>query len=255
WLESIDALKVSDVAALPEPDEEPAPLVASLPVTSRGVLLLSYFVGEKAVFAVTGKPARPQVRRIDKGEEQLSELVEQMTVDLLASVAGAGRTDSSAVRLSGLLLDDFDPAGAQALLVLPDGPLWALPFDALPLAGGGVLGDSAPTVIAPTVSVISQLQRRAQSPRGPRLWRVLAGGGPEAGPEFPPIPGTAGQVIAISELIPGTVSLTEAAASRQQLTHHIRTATHVHIAAHAFGTPDDDLPHIVLSDGHGGPDR
>jgi tetratricopeptide (TPR) repeat protein len=255
WLESIAALKAGDLPALSEPEEEPAPLVASLPVTSRGVLVLSYFVGLNATFAVMGKPANPRVRRIGKGEGQLSELVEEMTFELLASASRAGRTDSSAVSLSRLLLDDFDPADAQALLLLPDGPLWALPFDALPLAGGGVLGDRVPTVVAPTVSVISQLQSRARSPRGPQHWRMLAVGSPAAGPEFPPIPGTAGQVAAIAGLIPGTVSLTGSAAGRQQLTHHLRTATHVHIAAHAFGTPDDYLPHIVLSDGLGGPDR
>jgi len=257
WAESIATLDTGDLTRqLTMSRSKSGTVTYRLPPTTGGGLILSYFVGPNATFIVSGKIANPRVRRIDVGEAQLSELVEAVTFDLLASSSRAGRAQTNAADLSRLLLDDFDPAGAQALFVLPDGPLWALPFDALPVVGtSGVLGDRVPTVIAPTISVLSQLQERAGDSPDPTHWRMLAVGSPAAGPEFPPIPGTAEQVSAITQLVPGATTLTGSAASRPQLTHHLPTATHVHIAAHAFGTPDDDMPHIMLSNGADGPDR
>jgi tetratricopeptide (TPR) repeat protein len=257
WAESIAALDTGGLTKeLATSRPESGTVSYRLPPTARGGLILSYFVGPNATFIVSGKVANPRVRRIDIGEAQLSELVEAMTFDLLGSSSRAGRAQASAVELSRLLLDEFDPAGARALFVLPDGPLWALPFDALPVVGtSGVLGDRVPSVIAPTISLLTQLQERAGDPPDPTHWRMLAVGTPAAGPEFVPIPGTAEQVSAIAQLMPGTTTLTGPSANRLQLTRHVTSATHVHIAAHAFGTPDDDMPHIVLSNGTDGPDR
>lgn len=62
---------------------------------------------------------------------------------------GAGRRVSAAVlstALRGL------PAGIKRLLIVPHGPLYRVPFQALPL-GSGVLGDRAVITISPSVSL------------------------------------------------------------------------------------------------------
>ena len=62
---------------------------------------------------------------------------------------GAGRRVSAAVlstALRGL------PAGIKRLLIVPHGPLYRVPFQALPL-GNGVLGDRAVITISPSVSL------------------------------------------------------------------------------------------------------
>jgi CHAT domain-containing protein/tetratricopeptide (TPR) repeat protein len=257
WAESL-----SDLGA----GEDSAQIIASrptsgiiegnLPITARGGCVLSFFVGSNMTFIASGTAANPQIRRIGVGEDALRELVEGMTFDLLASPSRSERRQHYATRLAELLLDDFDPKDTRALFILPDGPLWALPFGALPLPGTpGYLGDQVPILIAPALQVLQLLHERFGRPPEKDSWQVVALGAPAAGAGFPPIGGTAEQVAAIAGLFPGMMPpLTGAAATRRELSSRITTATHVHLAAHAFGSPDDDSPYIVLSDGRDGPD-
>ncbi|WP_239396506.1 CHAT domain-containing protein [Frankia sp. CiP3] len=256
WTESLAALApVERIGGLTGQTRSTRTIRYQRPTTAGGGFVLNFFVGPNATFIASGPPARPAVRRIDVGEDALRDLVEDVIFELLASPSRGGADRTNTVALGRLLLAGVDLADTRRLFVLPDGPLWALPFDALPLPDdAGSLGDELPVVIAPSLPVLSRLSERAGEPPHIAQWRVLALGGPAAGPDFPAIPGTVEQVSAIGRRLPGTCTLTGKRASRQTLAQQITTATHIHIAAHAFGTPDSDVPHIVLSDGADGPD-
>ncbi|WP_405603027.1 CHAT domain-containing protein [Streptomyces sp. NBC_01410] len=113
------------------------------------------------------------------------------TLDLL-SVLRSG--DRATERLA-LTVDDLRPlsallpprliaalsaSGPQDLLIVPAGELWAVPWGALPLEGGLVLGEAARFVICPSLTIQRQLATRyvkalpTPSPRSPLdvdVWR------------------------------------------------------------------------------------
>lgn len=155
-----------------------------------------------------------------------------------------------------VLLEELDLSRAQAVFVFPDGPLWDVPFDAIPIPGRtDCLGEAVPIVVAPALRVLAQIQRRATAPLGASKWRMVALGDPAAGSRYEPIPGTGRQVEMLRTIIPTTIPLVRQDANRHELLKHIATASHIHLAAHAEARQVDDEPHIVLSDGRNGPDR
>jgi CHAT domain-containing protein/tetratricopeptide (TPR) repeat protein len=72
------------------------------------------------------------------------------------------------------------PAGVTSLLVIPDGPLHRLPFDALRLADGRAAVERWAIGLAPSASLAATLWRRRDTGApGPEHTRILALGDPE----------------------------------------------------------------------------
>jgi Tfp pilus assembly protein PilF len=72
------------------------------------------------------------------------------------------------------------PAGVTRLVVVPDGPLHRIPFDALRLADGRYVVERYAVSVAPSAVVVAALRRREEERGGParRPVRVLAFGDP-----------------------------------------------------------------------------
>lgn len=91
----------------------------------------------------------------------------------------------SAVVLPEAMLSSLDSSGANDdVVVVPSGPLWAVPFPALPTPGGRVLAHMAAVSVVPSLRVAAAAaQRRAQRrPRGTTAeLRVLAHFGTTSG--------------------------------------------------------------------------
>jgi len=114
-----------------------------------------------------------QAKRGDDGTRPIPKTPEEWQAD-------AAEADRIAAELGELLLEPVAERLRQArtLLLLPDGPLWALPFQALTVAGG-VVGDLIPVHYAPSATVLVRERAGRSGAGGGR--GVLALGDPEFG--------------------------------------------------------------------------
>ncbi len=166
--------------------------------------------------------------------------------------AGAGKQVAATVlstALRGL------PARIKRLVIVPQGPLYRVPFQALPL-GAGVLGDRAVVTIAPSVSMALAY---AAAPRSVTA-RVLALGAGDTeiqslipqslelnveraqrGNPLAPLQAAADEARAAAAWAPGSLALTGSDASEAALKRDARGSyTVLHAAAHAL-TSDQAL--------------
>jgi CHAT domain-containing protein len=88
-------------------------------------------------------------------------------------------------------------AGRSRLVVVPDGPLWELPFAALAPGPGRYLLDDAAIALAPSLTTLIALEAaRPAATSGDRLFAL----GNPSDPELPPLPETERQVLALARL-------------------------------------------------------
>lgn len=246
WAETLTPLSRPTGAKRFHPDGLPAE-------TAPDLYLLSFFTGPNALFVMHGLGGRLQARRVDVPETELRELVQAATFDLLATPSRAGPETANLERLSTLLLQGVDPRGARAIHVLPDGPLWAAPFDALPCGGGGrALGTVAPIVTSPSIHVIRSMRRRGRVTAQPSRPLVVAR--PAAGDAMPDLPGAEQQAVVIKQAFPEIQVLQFTQATKARALAAMPETTHIHIAAHAVARAGEP-PYILLCDGLGGPER
>jgi CHAT domain-containing protein len=242
WAESLASLGTSADAASQTPELDPRTHV------------LSFFVNHRATFVAHGRPGSVAVTSIDTDAASLRVLVEQVMCSLLRSRSRATEPDPAAVELSEVLRPVLDLNDADALLVLPDGPLWNLAFEALPWSGRAEpLGEIVPITITPGLGVTDMLLRRS-SGEPSRDWRLVALGDPASDYGSRPEQ-TRRQLEQLAELDPSTVILAGNAATRENLRSHLLDATHLHFAGHAQGEAAGAEPFLVLSDGAGRQDR
>jgi CHAT domain-containing protein/tetratricopeptide (TPR) repeat protein len=100
---------------------------------------------------------------------------------LVALLEEGARPDGLAMRLGAALLEPAAgllPSGITRLLVVPDGPLHRLPFDALRLADGDAAIERWAIGLAPSASLAATLWRRGADDSSTAPSRVLALGDP-----------------------------------------------------------------------------
>jgi CHAT domain-containing protein len=135
--------------------------------------LLEYVVDPKATHLFVLTPAAgsspPSLRalRLDVTAVTLAREVEAFRASL------AERSPAyvaSARRLYDLLVRPVEESlrGREVLTIVPDGPLWGLPFQALMKGRRHLLEDHA-LHTAPSLSVLAEMQARRRSPRSPDL--------------------------------------------------------------------------------------
>ena len=169
-----------------------------------------------------------------------------------ATGVGAGRRVAAAVLASAL---NGLPAGIKRLVIVPQGPLYRVPFQALPFRNG-VVGDRVVVTIAPSVSLALAY---AEQPRSVPA-RVLAFGAgdtevasatpqslelsverSERGNPLAALTAAADEARAAAGWAPGSLVLTGAEASESALKRESRGSfTVLHAAAHAL-TSDQAL--------------
>jgi tetratricopeptide (TPR) repeat protein len=160
--------------------------------------------------------------------------------------AGAGRQVAAAVLGNALRML---PSSIKRLVVIPQGPLYRVPFHALPV-GAGVLGDRAIVTVAPSVSLAMAY---AADPRIVPAQVLALGAGDtevssatpasleinversERGNPLAPLQAAADEARAAAGWSVGSLSLTGASASESALKRESRGAyTVLHTAAHAL---------------------
>lgn len=150
-------------------------------LTDDGSALLEYAVSDKKtfLFAITKGPSGPQLRVHEIALEQnaLSRLAKRYRDKL-----GAGDLDfqPAARELYDLLLKPAQSqlVGKTNLIIVPDGPLWDLPFQALQDERGKYLIEKAAVSYAPSLTALKEMSKKAKArTRGDGL-ELLAFGNP-----------------------------------------------------------------------------
>jgi CHAT domain-containing protein/tetratricopeptide (TPR) repeat protein len=228
------------------------------PLLENGTLLLEYALTARSayLFAVSADAAGQPVLAVHRIELASDVLVRQAR-DLRARLAARDLDFARpAEQLYAALVAPAAAAvrRARRLVVVPDGPLWDLPFQALRPAGGRYLIEQLPISYAPSLSVLRDMhvQRVASVHSGANL---LAIGNPALGPgaarrapaafmdaPLAPLPQAEAQVRGIARLYdPGTTAVRVGSAARESWlkaqASHYRI---LHFATH--GVLDDASP-------------
>jgi CHAT domain-containing protein len=141
------------------------------------------------------------------------------------------------------------------IYIMPDGPLWLLPFDLLTfshLSGDAeepLLADIAPITLGPSMAVLSHLSKGPEILH-PDEWKLALIGHPELPQDATPIDGTGVQIRSIRDMAPSPTQVTvlaEGKAVKAQAMDEMSWATHIHLATHA--EQRDDSPRLILTDG------
>ena len=147
--------------------------------------------------------------------------------------------EATAARLDAALLAPLRTGGTGELVVVPTGPLHALPWAALPS-----LRDRAVTV-APSATLWAQLRSAPARPArsGDRRGGTVLVAGPD-------LPGAAAEVAELAAAVPGAVALTGADATVAATLAAIDGAGVAHIACHGEFRPGNPLfSTLRLADG------
>jgi len=140
-----------------------------------GTVVISYVVGDDLTWLFTfGAGVELRATEIPVSGEQLGERVGAY----LGAIRAREDTGAASAELGELLLAPVADvlSRAQRALVLPDGPLWALPFQALTV-DGRPLCEATPCHYAPSATVYVQERHHREQARSRE--RLLALGDPE----------------------------------------------------------------------------
>ncbi len=165
-------------------------------------ILIQFYVGPDDAFVSYSSQGLLDHYRLDINESRCRDIIGRYVSTFGAfytrPVRGLGScpppSHASFMRHIGELLFPISKSlfeGAKQIIVMPDGPLWSLPFDSLELPlrnGWRRLAEVAPVFVAPSVAAIQQFRQRAvTSP--PRDNRFLIVSDPTIGTSISPLPG------------------------------------------------------------------
>lgn len=133
-----------------------------LPLLGPSAAIIEYVVnGERLrVFVITSKNGVLTLQSFRlRGGHDLESLVERFS-DALAHEDFVYKKDARA--LYARLLQPLEPAlrGKKTLCIVPDGPLWRIPFEALLDGKGRFLAESYTCFYAPSMSVLGEMARQ-----------------------------------------------------------------------------------------------
>jgi CHAT domain-containing protein/Tfp pilus assembly protein PilF len=249
------------LASLQEP--EPQDLSSARRALDPGTRLLAYSVGtdRTLLFVVADMAAahRPalEVVVLPLGRQTLQQRVETFR-GLIAQGRDTAVHEPAFVAQSRRLFDDLIApagaavAGARRLLIVPDGPLHALPFAALAAEGPRYLADQWPLHVAASATVYAELKKRGPAALRQDGVTLLAFGDPrysgaattEPGrthsvlaraERLAPLPATRVEVEKIAALYPGASrTYVGAAATESRARAEMPQARLIHLAGHGL---------------------
>jgi CHAT domain-containing protein/tetratricopeptide (TPR) repeat protein len=262
--EYLERLRVSrsERSAIPITDakpfeEESAQIDLSNHLASPNTFTISFFTGPNFTFVVWSQESNRGAFRVDISESELRERVELFFLDLQSASLGQPWRNSGR-DLYSLLLGRISEkfADTKLLFVLPDGPLWLLPFDALLLAAEPVPDrtTSVPVYSAFSLRTIQQLRSLVPVAGCPQRQAVIVA--KSVFKNYPELPSTIAEAKTVStRLAQGgfeTTTLKGVEATPSRVVRSLQGAHIVHLATHAVAPSDGSESYIVLDDGSGG---
>jgi len=268
---------------------EPMPARALCEALEPGTVVLSYFFDREGAWLLCYGPGLvTRAHRVEVPIEKLAESIILCQVAILASGVAPGTTtdDGDAAKQAAAALPSLlqelgrrlvapvleTLAGAGRVLIVPDGPLWLVPFHALLVDEKTYLADLAPITYTPSATVLVQGRRLRQPSAATR--GLLALGDPDfslpagehrgsympiRGPSFAAardapegalfrrLPFSGVEVARIGDLLAPTADVrqgklaTEGCVRREGPSHRI-----LHLASHALVDPDYPLDAAVI---------
>ena len=125
------------------------------------VLVLMLFAGEYSLFSVRCYNGDIRVRRRNLAASELPEMIDEIRYELLG--ASAHESNHEGACLAQELFGEAQlPDRPRALMVMPDGPLWAVPFDALPVQAwrSEAVVERCPVSVCASIQVLESIQSR-----------------------------------------------------------------------------------------------
>jgi len=190
-----------------------------------------------------------RVHRIAITEAALARAVDAFRNDLAARGLGyRDRAISLYTRLLGPAADTL--RGKRLLAIVPDGPLWGLPFQALVAPDGRHLIEQSAVFYAPSLTVLLESSRSRRSPAAAGGVTLLAMGDPEAS-----LPNSAREVAALAALYgEGSRAFTGAQATEAQWKKLAPDYRVLHLATHGNLNRGNPLYSSVVLAAGGGDD-
>lgn len=155
------------------------------PVTAREILsrvpreavLVEYLVTGEKTYAFVIAGGKIEVRAIDVARDELSRRAESFRA-LLADRRPDFRKDARALHETLIAPIADLLAKRRSWILIPDGPLWNLPFQALLDSRGTYVAEQAAIVYAPSVAAWMEMSRRPQTSVAGERRELLAFGNP-----------------------------------------------------------------------------
>lgn len=162
-----------------EERETPRPVTAREIVSRvpREAVLVEYLVTEEKTYAFVIAGGAIEVRAIDVTRDELTRRAESFRA-LLADRRPDFRKDARALHQTLIAPIADLLAKRRSWILVPDGPLWSLPFQALLDARGTYLAEQAAIVYAPSVAAWMEMSRGPQASAGGERRELLAFGNP-----------------------------------------------------------------------------
>ncbi len=251
--------------------EDPRPLTVEQirPILEPGTLMLSYMVGpEKTYLFTLSRDDEIIVHEIDINEITLWKQVARFFGQLRQSTAP--RTETSMAGMASWLYDKLfgdvseQIAKSERVLVIPDGPLFYLPFGALVGPAGSYLAELKPVHSVVSATVYGHLLNRRPADAN-RPTRIAAFGDPLY-PKGPveknatvrtamergafdggllPLPSSEREVVEIGKLYPSARTFLGKDATEENVKALATGADVVHLAVHGVADPVTPLDSFV----------
>jgi CHAT domain-containing protein/tetratricopeptide (TPR) repeat protein len=218
-----------------------------------GLFEYNFFVGPNSTFVFAKCSGATELYRVNMAETELSGLTAQVCLEF-QSPGPDDVFSERAVRLSEALFRHTlgDLQRAREVVVMPDGPLWALPFDALPVPvdehSRAPLADFAPVVVAPSYAVRKHLSNLPRPNLAKRTCLIVSD--PAFGADMERLEGTRLEAAYIESAV-GGLHLKEREATAAAFLEHLESADLIHLATHAYGDMGKSDAFLYFSDGSG----
>jgi len=198
-----------------------------------GAVVVEYAFADDQLLVLSHRAGGAVQARQVHGARELSERVGRFISS--ASSAGAPFAATEARALYRMLLEpELDGLTATRLVLVPDGPLLALPFGALQCAENVFLAERFTLSEAPSLDTLDELRRRPETTAAQAILAVAETHFPASGPDgvLPPLPRAAAEARHVAALAPASTLLVDASESVLKKVPYARFQL-VHFATHS----------------------
>lgn len=241
-------------------------------VVEPGSALVTFVLDENAAwtYVVTRGATGPVVnaRRLELPAAKLTAMAETFsrqiaTRDLAFSTTARALYDAL---LGG---SEAALAGATKIVIIPDGPLWRVPFQALRTPRNAFLVEEHAVSYTPSITALAALEERRRARVAPEPFLVALGdpavaaagagaGNPQRGATTARLPEAAKEVRALGQLYGASKSavLVDTDATESAMRGLVSRASVLHVATHGFLENGNPMySHLLLADGPASPSR
>ena len=159
----------------------PADLAAAIPEDGAAMLEYEFTDASASLFVITRAAAGPEIRvyALPVRKEALIADVQRFREQIANRDLGYRRLAASLYR-ELLRPAEEQLRGKHTLVIVPDGELWQLPFQALQTSAGRYLIEEYGVFYTPSLTVLREMERLHQAHSGPRRMLLAVNAGPTA---------------------------------------------------------------------------